>query len=115
MIEITDGFTSISTDSDSNQPPRTAEGRGPTGVRVTLAFCRETALASGEDVLARYELADAGLCTVIGTAKPTHTVVSQGKTAIYHYRMSHWIPNSNVRQRTDHARSGKHHLESQSG
>jgi hypothetical protein len=89
MIEITDGFTSICAGSDPVSP--VTGGHRPTGARVTVDFCRETALADGQPVRARYEFGDGQLHTATGIATPTRVAMPWGRPAVFHYRLSHWI------------------------
>jgi hypothetical protein len=106
MIEITDGFTSITAGSDAIAAPpwpdaadsRPQYKRAPTGARVTLEFSRDAPLPPGQPVRVRYEFGDGGaLREVVGIAKPTHVEVRWGRALIFHYRLSHWIaPNALV-------------------
>ena len=118
MIEITNGFTSICTGTDSLVPAfgemaaaisgRRLE-RPPTGARVTLDFCRESPLPPGAQVRVRYDFGGDGLREAVGTARPIRAVSRRGQSVVYHYRLSHWITPAavmqfvgfNVRQRTD--------------
>lgn len=89
MIEIINEFTAIWTGSDPISSPG---DRYPTGARVTLEFCRETALAPGETVCARYEFGgDGQMRTATGVAQHTHSVSRSGRAPVFHYRISHWI------------------------
>jgi hypothetical protein len=90
MIEITAGITSISAGSD--RVLSAGGARPPTGARVTVDFCRDTALEAGQVVLAQYEFAgDGHMRTAIGIATLTRTTVRSGRPAVFHYRFSHWI------------------------
>jgi len=90
MIEITHGFTKISAGSDPISPETVA--RPPTGARVTVDFCRETALPCGQAVRAHYEFASDGvLRTATGIAVPTRVAVHWDRPVTFHYRVSHWI------------------------
>jgi hypothetical protein len=101
MIDITDGFTSISAGSDSIEgaaqdapgaPGNRTTPRVPTGARVTVEFRRETSLAPEQLVRARYDFADDGnVREATGIAKPIRTVVRQGRAVLFYYRLSHWI------------------------
>ena len=117
MIEITDGFTSITAGADTIEAPpwsdaaqpRTRRRRAPTGVRVTLNFSRDAELPRDQPVRVRYEFGDGTLRETVGIAKPTHVDVHCGRLVNYHYRLSYWIaPGArssvaadNVRQRTE--------------
>lgn len=85
-------------------------GRAPTGVRMTVEFHRDSALAPHETVLARYRFStDGEWCEGVGVAMQTRRVVRCGAGVVYHYRMSHWIgaadtariSSRSVRYRTD--------------
>ena len=90
MIEITQGFTSICAGSDRVLPGMGL--RRPTGARVTVDFCRESSLATGQTVRAHYEFAgDGQLRTAIGVATPTRVAARWGRPIVFHYRVSHWI------------------------
>lgn len=92
MIEIADGFTSISAGSDLISPPPARGAPRTTGARITVDFSREVALAPGQIVRARYDFADNGqLRTVVGPAMPTHAVARSRRAVVFHYRISHWI------------------------
>ena len=108
MIEIFEGFTSISAGADPIPPPEGA--RAPTGARVSLEFCRDEALPPGATVRAQYEFAGDGCQRVaVGVPTATRTDSGQGRKAVFHYRISHWIaPHAlmptatrNVRYRTE--------------
>jgi hypothetical protein len=119
MIEITDGFTSITLRADEVTPaawsmvgasPSQRAPRAATGARVTVEFCRDTPLPEGKPVLVRYDFADDGSVREgTGMAQPTRSVVRWGASVVYHYRLSHWIEPAallqfsaaNVRQRTE--------------
>ena len=108
MIEITQGFTSITAGSDLVLPPcspagdaRTQTRRAPTGARVTLEFSRDASLPLDQPVRVRYEFGDGILREAVGIARPTHLQERRGHADVYHYRLSHWIAAGNVRQRTD--------------
>ena len=117
MIEITNGFTSITAGADAIEPPpwpdagespTTCRRRAPTGARVTLEFSRAEALPPDQPVSVRYVFGGGGAVReVVGFAKPTHVEVQWGRAAVYHYRLSYWIAPAalmsmaagNVRQR----------------
>ena len=105
MIEITDGFTSISAGSDSIEAG--AEGRSATGVRIVVEFRCEMPLAAGQPVTVRYDFAgDGNLREGTGIARPIRTVVRWGRTVQYHYRFSYWIaPSALMNFEADKARS----------
>jgi hypothetical protein len=66
--------------------------RRPTGARVTVDFCRESSLATGQTVRAHYEFSgDGQLRTATGIATPTRVAVHWGRPVAFHYRLSHWI------------------------
>jgi hypothetical protein len=118
MIEITQGFTSICAGSDRVLPDKGP--RRPTGARVTVDFCRESALPTGQTVRAHYEFAgDGQVRTATGIATPTRVAVRWGQPVVFHYRLSHWIEpaelmrpgESYVRQRTEDAKTGPHDSE----
>ena len=104
MIEITDGFTSISAGSDSieglaqdswRDAGTASAPRFSTGARVTVEFRRETSLAPEQLVRAHYDFAgDGNVREVTGIAKPIRTVVRQRRTVLFYYRLSHWIAPS---------------------
>jgi len=106
MIEITDGFTSISTGADSIEVPEHAQApppgagcapRRPTGARVTVEFRRASSLSPMQAVTVRYDFAaDGNVRQFTGVPKHTRTVVRQGRAVLYHYRLSHWIAASDV-------------------
>jgi hypothetical protein len=120
MIEITDGFTSITIRADEVMPaswgmagssPHQRLARAATGARVTVEFCRDTPLPEGQAVRVRYDFADDGSVREgTGMAQSTRSVARWGATVVYHYRLSHWIApaaltqstTSNVRHRTEH-------------
>ena len=120
MIEITDGFTSITMRADAVTPsswsmagssPSQRVPRAATGARVTVEFCRDTPLPEGQPVRVRYDFADDGSVREgTGMAQSTRRVVRWGASVVYHYRLSHWIAPAaltqfaagNVRQRTEH-------------
>ena len=101
MIEITDGFTSVSAGSDriddlaqgcSGLSGDAGAARPPTGARVVVEFSREMALAAGQRVTVRFCFAgDGTLREGIGVARPIRTVVRWGRSVRYHYRVSYWI------------------------
>lgn len=101
MIEITDGFTSISAGSDSIEGvaqrfARASGGacapRSATGARVTVEFRREISLAPAQVVRVRYDFAgDGNVREGTGIAKPVRTDVRCGRAVLYYYRLSHWI------------------------
>jgi len=92
MIEINDGFTSISAGADPAFPPLSPAAHRPTGARVTVDFCREVALPPGEIVCAYYDFAGNGrLRAVTGIAELTYAEVKWGCPVVFHYRLSHWI------------------------
>ena len=103
MIEITDGFTSISAGADSIEvleryapPPGVAYApRRPTGARVTVEFRRTSSLLPTQAVTVRYDFAaDGNVRQLTGIPSHIRTVVRQGRAVVYHYRMSHWIAAS---------------------
>jgi hypothetical protein len=120
MIEITEGFTSITAGADAVAAlwpdmggSQTHCRRAPTGVRVTLEFSRAAALPSDEPVRALYDFGDGGAPReVVGIANPTHVEVRWGRAVVYHYRLSHWIAPGELapiaadyeRQRTEAAK-----------
>lgn len=90
MIEITDGFMSISAGSDSIEGTRV-----PTGARITVEFRRATPLLPDQRVRVRYDFAgDGHLREGTGVAKPIRTVVRWGHAVFYDYRLSYWIAAS---------------------
>jgi hypothetical protein len=101
MIEITDGFTSISAGADSIENPMqayapssaaTRASRRPTGARVTVEFYRTSSLLPTQAVTVRYDFAADGIVRELaGMPKPIRTVVRHGRPVCYHYRLSHWI------------------------
>ena len=118
MIEITDGFTSISAGADNMEvlqqgyatPRGTAVARRrPTGARVIVEFRRTSSLSPTQAVNVRYDFAaDGNVRQLTGIPKHTRTVVRRGRAVLYHYRMSHWIAASalmdfsgGARRRTD--------------
>lgn len=119
MIEISDGFTSISAgfdsiDDASVNPSHDVRSerlaRPPTGARVTLDFRRQRALAPGQMVTVRYDFAgDGTLREGTGVAVAVQTLVRLGHAVLHHYRVSYWIPPAalgefvlgNVRYRTE--------------
>ena len=104
MIEITDGFTSISAGADSieylvqTDAPTSAEtpaARRPTGARVTVDFYRTSSLSPTQAVTVRYDFAaDGNERELAGMPKPIRTVLRHGRAVCYHYRLSHWIAAS---------------------
>jgi hypothetical protein len=125
MIDITDGFTSITAGADAiASSPRADAGevqnqsmRSPTGVRVTLKFGRSAALPPDQPVRVQYEFGDEGrLREAVGIATPTFVEARWVHAVVYHYRLSHWIaPGAlmatvpgNVRQRTEAVRRPRH-------
>ncbi len=71
MIEITDGFTSISAGADSIEDPmqthaplldETRTPRRPTGARVTVEFYRTSSLSPTQAVTVRHGFAADGIC-----------------------------------------------------
>ncbi len=103
MIEITDGFTSISAGADSIEvleryapPPGVAYApRRPTGARVTVEFRRTSSLLPTQAVTVRYDFAaDGNVRQLTGIPRHIRTVVRQGRAVVYHSRMSHWIAAS---------------------
>jgi hypothetical protein len=125
MIEITNGFTSITAGADAIASPpwtdagetRTPPPRVPTGVRVTLEFNREAALPPDQPVRVRYQFgSDGGMREAVGIAKSTFVEVRWVRAVVYHYRLSHWIPADalaaaapgNVRKRTEAAKRARH-------
>ena len=104
MIEITDGFTSISAGADSIEdaaqayvPPSAATPatRRPTGARVTVEFYRTSTLSPTQAVVVRYDFAaDGNVRELVGIAEPIRTVVRHGRAVCYYYRLSHWIAAS---------------------
>ena len=106
MIEITDGFTSISAGADSieglaqssSRVPGSARApRSPTGARVTVEFRRTQSLPPAQVVTARYDFAaDGNVRELTGIAKSIRTVVRQGRAVLYYYRLSHWIAASEL-------------------
>jgi hypothetical protein len=112
MIDISDGFTSISAGSDSieNLVLDACRVRSPTGARVTLEFRRDRALAPAQLVRVRYDFAgDGSMREATGIAEPIETVVRWGRAVAYRYRLSYWIAPAalqefvpdNVRYRTE--------------
>ena len=112
MLEISDGFTSISAGSDriENCALEASREKAPTGARVTLEFRRERALAPAQWVRVRYDFAGNGTQRVgTGIAQQTQTIVRCGQAVVYHYRLSYWITQAalmdfvlgNVRYRTE--------------
>jgi hypothetical protein len=110
MIEISDGFTSISAGSDSIEALVDRTARRPTGARVTLEFRRQRALAPGQCVTVRYDFAGDGTQRQgTGIARPIQSEVRSGLAVVYHYRLSYWIAAGalseyalgNVRYRTE--------------
>lgn len=106
MIEITDGFTSISAGADSIEglsrgssraPGNARVPRTPAGARVTVEFRRTKSLAPEQVVTARYDFAaDGNVRELTGIAKAIRTVVRQGRAVLYYYRLSHWIAASEL-------------------
>ena len=121
MIEITDGFTSISAGADSLEdlmhacaPPSAAThaSRRPTGARVTVEFYRTSSLSPTQAVTVRYDFAaDGNVRELAGVPKPIRTAVRQGRAVCYHYRLSHWIAASALMDfsRAARGRSVAHH------
>jgi hypothetical protein len=112
MLEISDGFTSISAGSDciENALPQASSERSPTGARVTLEFRCKKSLAPAQLVRVRYDFAgDGALREGTGIARQTQAVVRWRQAVVYHYRLSYWIPPGalldfvpgNVRYRTE--------------
>lgn len=109
MIDITDGFTSISAGSDRiddmAQVRSRASGdvcapRSPTGARVVVEFRRDVSLAPESVVRVRYDFAgDGNLREGIGIAQPIRTVVRRARAVLYYYRLSYWIPASGLMPR----------------
>ena len=122
MIEITDGFTSISTGADSIDGGSRHRPRSATGARVTLEFSREVALPPGQPVRVRYDFSgDGTVREAVAIAKPTRTIARWGRAVVFHYRLSHWIaPGAldhfagNVRYRTETAEKPRNDLSKQS-
>ena len=117
MIDITNGFTSITAGADSISAPfwrdtadsGTPRRHDPTGVRVTLEFSRDSALPPDQPVRVRYEFGSDGfLREVVGVAVPTHSVVRWNRAVVYHYRLTHWIAAGNLRQRTEDGEERRH-------
>jgi hypothetical protein len=104
MIEITNGFTSISAGADSIEvleqacapPPWVAYApRRPTGARVTVEFRRTSSLSPTQAVTVRYDFAaDGNVRQLTGIPEHIQTVVQRGRAVVYRYRMSHWIAAS---------------------
>ena len=121
MIEITDGFTSISAGADSLEdlmhacaPPSAATraSRRPTGARVTVEFYRTSSLSPTQAVTVRNDFAaDGNVRELAGVPKPIRTAVRQGRAVCYHYRLSHWIAASALMDfsRAARGRSVAHH------
>jgi len=118
MIEITNGFTGICMGADTVSPSAWKIGAAEpgsrfvhplTGARVTLDFLRDSPLPPGEQVRVRYDFAGDGWREAVGVPRAIRAVTRWGQSAVYHYRLSHWIVPSalmqfvelNVRQRTD--------------
>jgi hypothetical protein len=92
MIEITEGFTSISAGADHVSTLPAAHGRAHTGARVTMEFCRDAALAPGQKVNVNYDFAGDGTTrTTTGIPTPIRTDARYGCAVVYHYRLSHWL------------------------
>ena len=100
MLEITEGFTSITAGADCIAPPpgpdpgdsRQPGRRVPTGARITLEFSRAAALPPNQPVRVRYEFGDGGIVReVVGIAKATYVDMCWGRAVVYHYRLSYWI------------------------
>jgi hypothetical protein len=106
MIEISDGFTSISAGSDGignleqaySSPSAAARApRRPTGARVTVEFSRTSSLSPRQAVTVRYDFtSDGNVRELIGIPKPIRTEVRHGRAVRYHYRLSHWIAASEL-------------------
>ena len=106
MIEITDGFTSISAGADSlealvqgyaSSSGKSCPPRRPTGARVTVEFRRESSLSPKQAVTVRYAfVAEGRVRQLTGIPTPVRTVVRQGRAVVYCYRMSHWIAASEL-------------------
>ena len=121
MIEIADGFTSISAGADSledvmhaDAPPSAATraSRRPTGARVTVEFYRTSSLSPTQAVTVRNDFAaDGNVLELAGVPKPIRTAVRQGRAVCYHYRLSHWIAASALMDfsRAARGRSVAHH------
>jgi hypothetical protein len=130
MIEITDGFTSISAGTDSIEglehayaplPGAGYAARRPTGARVMVEFRRTSSLSPTQAVMVRYDFAaDGTVRRFSGIPQHTRTVVRRGRAVLYHYRLSHWIAASELmdfsgetRRRTDaHRESAEPRLRS---
>ena len=104
MMEITEGFTSISAGSDNIEG---SARRSPTGARIVVEFRSGESLAAGQPVTVRYDFAgDGTLREGMGIARPTRTVVRWGRAVQYHYRVSYWIaPSALMSCVADKARS----------
>jgi hypothetical protein len=104
MMEITEGFTSISAGSDNIEG---SARRSPTGARIVVEFRSDESLAAGQPVTVRYDFAgDGALREGMGIARPTRTVVRWGRAVQYHYRVSYWIaPSALMSCVADKARS----------
>jgi hypothetical protein len=90
MLEISSGFTNISAGSDSLEGG--AQPRAHTGARITLEFSRTVSLGSAELVKVRYDFAEDGnVREYTGIAMPIQTVARWNRSALYYYRVSHWI------------------------
>ena len=108
VIAVTDGFTSIEVASDrfphfdangyvaiSREP--LAESRPATGARVTVEFSRRAPLPRDTDIRVRFDIAEnGGLREILGIPQLTHITARQSNGALYHYRLSHWIPAPSV-------------------
>lgn len=105
MIDVTDGFTSIEVAPDgfpyfnvngyvsTTLAERSAQHRNSTGARVTVEFFRHSPLPPNAGIRVHYDIAgNGGLREILGVPQLTHTTARQGDRAVYHYRLSHWIP-----------------------
>lgn len=91
MIEINDGFTSISAGHDVID----GLSRVATGARVTVEFQREVPLAPAASVRVRYEFAGSGdWREYTGIPQPIRSVVRWGRAVVHYYRLSYWIAPS---------------------
>jgi hypothetical protein len=99
MIEIEERITRMTRSSGATTPPwPPGAASAPTGTRVTLEFTRTVPLSSGQTVRLRYDLTgDGRIRDCVGVAKPTHIVARPGRMVLFHYRMSQWIAQSDMR------------------
>ncbi len=114
MIEIRDGFTSISAGADStdvfeqaytHRPEVARAPRRPTGARVTVEFRRTSSLSPTQCVTIRYDFAaDGNVREVTGIPKLIRTVVRRRQAVLYYYRLSHWIAASELMEPSVKAR-----------